>query len=174
MRIIVLVATIMLITGCVRVNYTPPTMLEKIDSRAYDIPFEKAWTGAVDWFAENNIIIEKIEKESGLLTAKYLLEVPSNQQVVRGGNNSVRDNFMDCGTLSLNTIWTPTAIERYRMLNVTVRKKGENQSRVTVNFFGEFKAILNDMGPVQVAAGRCVSTGKIEKSVLDFIEGESN
>ena len=113
--------------------------------------YEKVWTRAVDWFADHNVTIEKIEKSSGLLTAKYLIET--------------NDNYLDCGQIKATGVLGDPNIERYGSLNLTVRQVDENSTKVNVNFFGELKLAANDAwdGRLVTSNGKCVSTGNLEK-----------
>ena len=126
-------------------------------SQTFLIPYESVWLRAVDWFADHNVVIEKIEKSSGLLTAKYVL-----------GTN---DSYLDCGRVRFDGTYN-TRVERFGSLNVTVRLLSDSETKVTVNFFGEYRATAQDVwdGRRVSATGRCVSTGRLERTVLEYIE----
>ncbi len=148
---------LMVITGCASIKVTPPTDNYQQRKMTYEKPFEETWVKAVDWFAEHNVVIDKIEKSSGLLTAKHKLRA--------------NDFFLNCGDIKATGLLKPPVIDKFGMLNVTVREKGPNKSRVTVNFFGEF--VLNgndawDARPVSTK-GHCISTGEVENSILAYI-----
>ncbi len=144
-------------TGCASISHTPPSTRNVETGRVYNLPYDRAWTEAVDWFAGTNIKIEKIEKSSGLLTAKYSLAAPKK--------------YLDCGTFEVTGNQGGVNIERQGDLNVTVRKVDELRTRVNVNFFGEFRLYTSDAwdGRPISRSGRCVSTGLLEYSILNSI-----
>ena len=146
--------------ACVSNTSIPPAEQTFKKSQTFFVPYEAIWLHAVDWFADNNVEIEKIEKSPGLLTAKYVI-----------GTN---DTLLDCGRIMLRGAYNKR-VERYGVLNVTVRALSESQTRVTVNFFGKYKAFAHDVftwTPVS-ATGICSSTGRLEGSVFDYIESVS-
>jgi len=145
------------LVGCANIKVTEPTERTFVRSETYKIPFEKAWVRAVDWFADHNVTIEKIEKSSGLITAKYLLKAS--------------DDYLDCGKIEATGTLGPARIQSYGALNVTVRSISENETKVNANFFGEYKLDGNDAwdGRLITASGRCVSTGNLEKNILKYI-----
>lgn len=157
MKFIPILIIFALLTGCASIKITPPADTDTNSSKIYDKSFEETWIRAVDWFAENNVIIDKIEKSSGLLTARYKIKVS--------------DVLLDCGDIKATGLLRPAKIDKYGMVNVTVRDQGNNKSKVTVNFFGEFLLEGNDAwdGRQVTAKGSCISTGEIEKSILAYI-----
>ena len=160
MKSIAILAMIVLLCGCASIKIIPPKEQEENSSRIYDKPFEETWIKAVDWFAEHNVIIDKIEKSSGLLTARHKLKAS--------------DSLLDGGEIKATDLLRPAKIDKYGMLNVTVREKENNKSKVTVNFFGEFTLEGNDVWDASLvtAKGTCVSTGEVEGSILTYIAEE--
>lgn len=160
MKTFLIILSILLVYGCARIYTVPPNQREVQKSRAYAMNFEKTWIRAVDWFAEHNIIFDKIEKSSGLLSAKYALETSST--------------YLDCGDINISGVIGNPETQRYGALNVTVRSVGETSTRVTVNFFGEYKLQGNDKwdGRIVRYQGRCLSTGQIEKDILEYIDAK--
>lgn len=75
-------------TGCASVNVIPPQSQEFEKNHTFSMSYEKTWIRAVDWFADHNVTIEKFEKSSGLITAKYLLTVDDNHLDCRNINAS--------------------------------------------------------------------------------------
>jgi len=147
------------LVGCatmINVDQPMERVIEK--SRSYDLTYEETWIRAVDWFADHNVIIEKIEKLSGLLTAKYLIKPD--------------DNYFDCGKIyTSGGVSGLLNIEKQGSLNITVRRIDEQTTKVNVNFFSEYKANVRSSwdGHIVTSSGRCVSTGNVEKSILDYI-----
>ncbi len=154
---LLMVVSAFALQACASVNVVPPEATDFERTRTYEMTYEETWTRAVDWFADHNVIIEKIEKPSGLLTAKYRL--------------AAGDRYLDCGVIDARGTRAEPRITRSGSLNVTVRELDEERTRVTVNFFGEFFLEAQDAWdgrPVR-ADGVCVSTGQLEQAVLDYI-----
>jgi len=143
--------------ACANVSVLPPPDRQFPKARTYQLSYEEAWLRAVDWFADHNVTIEKIEKESGLLTAKYTLRVD--------------DEYMDCGEFKVSGVLSSWTVTRIAWLNLTVRKISESRSKVSVNFFGRFSLAAHDAwdGTPISRRGPCVSTGSAEASILDTI-----
>ena len=144
--------------ACANVSIGPPDTYDKETSRTYEMGYENTWDRAVDWFADHDVSIEKIEKPSGLLTARYRLDAD--------------ENLLDCGDIDVSGTMNETRIDRSGSLNVTVRERGEEKTLVNVNFFGNFELFDRDRwdGRQVTADGNCVSTGELEQRILDFIE----
>lgn len=148
---------ILSVVGCASIKVSPPVYQSFEKGRTYHLSYETVWTRAVDWFAGHNVTIDKIEKSSGLITAKYLIEV-----------NQI---YLDCGDIKVSGILGDPIVDKYGTLNVTVRSVSDQETKVNVNFFGEYKFQANDAwdGRLIINRGRCVSTGNLEKSILDYI-----
>lgn len=157
MKKLVIVLLAVSAVGCASIKVSGPADYSYERSRIYQIPFEKAWVRAVDWFADHNVTIEKVEKGSGLITAKYLLKAS--------------DAYLDCGKIEVNGTLGPARIESYAALNVTVRSVSENETKVNANVFGEYKLDGQDAwdGRSVTSSGRCVSNGNLEKDILNYI-----
>jgi hypothetical protein len=142
--------------GCGALSIIPPQQHDIERSRGYPMSFDKTWSRAVDWFADHNVEIDKIEKTSGLLTAKYQL--------------GTSDTFLDCGDIRAQAI-THLVSQRSSALNVTVRPVAEQSTTVNVNFFGTVQLQGRDFwdGGEWTNEGYCASTGELEKTILDFI-----
>jgi len=147
----------LVLQSCASVNVAPPLAIERERSRTYVMNFDKTWTRAVDWFADHNVSIEKIEKTSGLLTAKYVLETNST--------------YLDCGKIDVQGVLGQPTIRRLGSLNVTVRLTSDTTTTVNVNFFGEFDLRARDAwdGRTINSEGKCVSTGDLERKILDYV-----
>jgi hypothetical protein len=159
MKPVSIIVAVILLQGCLSMNLAPPQRKEIERSRTYAMDFDKTWTRAVDWFADHNVSIEKIEKTSGLLTAKYLLET--------------NDTYLDCGQMDIKGAVEKPTIKRLGSLNVTVRSASHTATVVNVNFFGDFDLRVRDPwdGRIINREGRCISTGELEREILDFLGG---
>ena len=145
------------VISCASIKVEPPTQGEFEQSRSYNLPYEKVWIRAVDWFADHNVTIEKIEKTSGLLTAKYLI--------------AANENYLDCGNINVSGILGDPKTRQYGSLNLTVREIDSQNAKVKANFFGNYTLEANDAwdGRLITFSGHCISTGNIEQSILSFI-----
>jgi hypothetical protein len=148
------------LVGCGSFYQTQPVERQFEKSRVYDKPYDFVWSRAVDWFATHNVIIDKIEKSSGLITAKY--------QVVVGNKT------LDPGEIHATGLYHEPTVEYHAALNMLLRSESPERTKVTVNLFGNFHAIafwglLAKNGP-DTLDGKCISTGNLEKTVFEFIE----
>lgn len=149
------------LVGCANVDVTPPVPQDYQNSQVYPLPFEEVWLQSVDWFASNNVTIEKIEKPSGLLTAKNVIHDDSQ--------------LLDCGEFKVTGVIGKASIDKYGSLNVLVRSLSEDETRVSVNFFGEYKLQAKDIWERRdvTRTGQCLSTGELEQSILRAIGSEN-
>ena len=157
MKNIFLFIAILSLVGCATVKITPPVDNKIERTRTVNKDFEATWIKAVDWFAEHNVTIDKIEKSSGLITAKYLLKADSKH--------------LDCGEIETSGFLGEPIIHRNGMLNLTVREISKRTTRATVNFFGRFTLEGRDSWDSRIvtAEGNCISTGILEDSILDYM-----
>lgn len=154
---LLLILICLLLQGCASVEVSVPQVNHFKKTQSYPMSFNAAWNRVVDWFADHNIVIDKIEKSSGLLTAKYLLTTNSA--------------YLNCGKMKLHGFIKRPEIMRFGALNVTIRKVNASRTRVHVNFFGKYKLKGRDVwdGSTVIREGRCVSTGQLEKSIFAFL-----
>tara|TARA_Y100001956_G_C4051685_1_gene155280 strand:- start:149 stop:649 length:501 start_codon:yes stop_codon:yes gene_type:complete len=158
-RSILILTSAFIISACSgTVNISPATMKNIDAAETYDAPYEKAWLAAVDWFAEQNIIIDKIEKASGLITARYNLQISPDS--------------LDCGKVEASTMATILAYEEFASINVTVRSVDENKTKIRMNISGNYKGIGHDTGWGKSLpfSGTCYSTGVFEKDFSNYIQ----
>lgn len=157
MRCSVWLGVVVVISGCANVQVEPPEQSNVERSRVYSMSYDKTWSRAVDWYADHNVTIEKIRKESGLLTAKYSLEASSDD--------------LDCGEINATGFLKEPEIDRAGSLNLTVRRLEETRTKVKVNFFGEYELSGKDAwdGRTVTYSGNCRTTGEIEENILDYI-----
>ena len=160
-RLWLLLSVVLAALGCAgRINTTPPREREIERSKVFNKPYDHVWARAVDWFASHNVIIEKIEKESGLITAKYQLQMSNDQ--------------LDPGSITASGAGAEEpSIKLFASLNMVVRSEGAESTKVSVNLFGNYEATtywgwLERHGPV-TATGNCVSTGNLERKVFEYI-----
>jgi hypothetical protein len=146
------------------IHCDPPAKRTIEQTRVLAEPFDPVWAKSVSWFAAHNVTIEKIEKPSGLITAKYQL--------------AVKDDVLDAGRIwTTGLIYSGPVVDKFAFINVFVRSLGERQTEVTVNVFGSFEAtawwgwLQANLPPIMLC-GKCVSTGVLEESFFAFMKGE--
>lgn len=155
-RFLILVA-LGALSGCAQIATAPLPTAPVSSSRTEAIDYDVAWGRAVDWFADHNVIIDKIEKPSGLITARYTIQVG--------------DKYLSCGVTSTSGFIGTPSVKQLGTLNVTVRHMGQNMTRINVNFFGEIEIKGRDQwdGSAIYWHGDCVSTGELERQILDYV-----
>lgn len=105
----------------------------------------------MEFFAERNLSIKTIEKDSGIIYAEPAI---------------FNDNYADCG--SFGAYKATDDVEGIVRLNVFVRTTNSGQTKVTVNT--SFNDIFyNDPFIYGRKKVECQSTGVLEKEILDFV-----
>lgn len=147
-----------IISGCANVKVSEFSEYDYDKHKELNVPYDKAWSSAIDWFADHNVQISKISKESGLITAKYTLNTD--------------DSYLDCGKIEITGTIGTDRVDRLGTLNVTVRELPKNQSKVRVNLFGEYAIQVVDAwdGRHLSYSGKCTSTGMLESSIFNYIQ----
>ncbi len=142
-RTVALSICVALMAGCA----TAPGVRTIENSRTYPMSYDQTWQDVVAVFAQNNIQIKNIAKDSGVIYAE-------------GGNFD--DTMADCGSPGLLIV-----SGRHVNFNVFVRSLGvSTQVSVNTNFtenlrFGNNFATMSTM--------RCTSYGRIETFILNSI-----
>ncbi len=137
----------LLMVGCAA--YTPPQKHDFDKTKSFNKDYDAVWNKIIGFFASKNIPIKTVDKNSGFITTEYdLLTNPFW--------------YMDCGEGGSKTQARAT-------INLTATKEGD-KTTVTVNTF--FSCHLKYMGATTGADNRidCVSNGRFEKELFDFIE----
>jgi len=142
MRILALcLVALLFVTSCA----TAPKVRNIQTSWEIDASYDDVWTALIETFADFNLSIETIEKDSGL---------------VGGGWQTIPKNYCDCGSPGLMTDW-----ERSGKFNVFVKKTDTGTSlKVNAVFrvrrtFGDSSSMVN-----------CVSTGVLENAIYQHVE----
>lgn len=148
-KILCIIITLTL-TGCVSLK---PAHERNVDRRIFvDESFESVWADTIDWFAATGLGINKIKKESGLISA-----MPGSVRIGK---------YLDCGALSSGRYENFTST-----LNVVVRKIEPEKTQLTVNVVGNAVAVVrNGYGAIlDQKRAPCYSTGELEKSIQNYI-----
>ncbi|GAA3904257.1 hypothetical protein GCM10022228_13160 [Halomonas cibimaris] len=145
----------LVLQGCATHKAAPQINVER--QQTYKIPFEKAWDISVDFFAENGISLEKIEKESGLLTAQ---------------NGSVGIGYyLNCGEAG----GLGSGFENINSrLNVLVRDIDEHTSKISVNLKANAQVVRRNLygHALETISVKCESTGQLESDMHAYFKSK--
>jgi hypothetical protein len=158
MKTLIVLTIALMMTACSSVGTKNVQQVEVKSSVVYTESFSKVWEDAIEWFAINNIPIDKMDKESGLLTSEYGLG--ANQDIINCGEPT--------GNIGL---YTAKFDGTYANINVLIRQR-DSGTRATINVFGNAHVSLrNGYGLVGESNTKCYSTGRLENRFHEFISG---
>ena len=151
MRTLIASISAVILTACAS---TPGTYTFE-NSRTVDASFDKTWEAVIGYFAENNIGIETLEKDSGIIVAE-------NTRYRIG----VTPYVADCGVkLAKENIGTAR-------VNIFAKPVSDDKTDVQVNT--AFSFMTRDWTTTgALRPSNCTSTGELEKSLLDRIEADA-
>ncbi len=160
-RNLILLFAISLITVYALACATRPPVQRDIDTgRIVDKSYDEVWEGVIDFFASNNINIQTIEKDSGIIVSEPM-KVP-HLGVIKGMVIYNGIEICDCGEPGLNQL-----TYFYMKFNVFVKRIDEDTTSIKVNaqFPGTYyNALLKVAGTWD-----CASTGNMEQLIIDSI-----
>ncbi|MHA1331777.1 MAG: hypothetical protein ACTSR2_11940 [Candidatus Hodarchaeales archaeon] len=128
----------------------PPRQIQNIFTVEAD--FDKVWTALIDTFADLQVPIENMEKDSGLIITDWI--------DITGQTN---EDYCDCGGLGIFS-----EVARLGKFNVFVKKLTENSCELRVNC--QFQQTI-EFGEER-SARRCVSTGNLEAEIYRIIDSK--
>lgn len=128
---------------------TAPTPRTITKSFPVESDYDSAWSALIETFAELQLPIDNMEKDSGLITTDWI--------EFTGQTN---EDYCDCGKLGINI-----EINRLGKFNVFVKKSTENSCQMTVNSMWEQTYQFGD----DVYKRKCVSTGNLEREIYDLV-----
>ena len=152
MRTIIITAAMLSVSACA--TYEPPADRDIDNAVTVNQPYEKTWQRATEYFANNNIPISNIAKDSGLIATDYKLGASST--------------FIDCGTVGTYEAFGDKNLN----LNILVKENTPTTTDVRVNVFGTGRVVQTNLYGTTVGAGKaidCVSTGALEDDLIDYI-----
>ena len=120
--------------------------------------FDDVWAGVIDSFAEMNLPIANMEKDSGLITTDWITYPLGKAGKV----------YCDCGGLGLNV-----EISREGRFNVFLRKIDGNSCELKVNclFSQRIQPVMAE-GATGITRRNCVSTGKLEADMFEMVKSK--
>lgn len=145
-RCLAVFAVAVLVTSCVR----PPEPRNITRTFDYGESYEEVWSAVVETLAEMNVPLEKVQKESGLITVSWMNYLDTEN-----------DEYCDCGDVSVET--------KDGRFNVFV-KDAEDKARVTVN--AHYVSTYTSAG--ETIELECVSTGRLEREITDRVQAKLN
>jgi len=141
---LLLVATAFILPACA--SAAPPPVTTDV-RHAYQAPFDAVWEATVQVFAEHNIPIENIEKDSGIISTDWAL---------------VQKDDSDCGGTGMFY-----HRDRQGQFNVFIHEVGNRAIEVQVNT--QFRVSVYDLNGRYTGLKTCSSTGTIESAIQDGI-----
>lgn len=157
-KIIIMALSVFFIYGCAGAGQTAPEESKFQRHATITQDFDTTWDSVVEWFAINNTPLDKVDKEDGLITSERHLRSKDE---------------LDCGKATGQISWASAKMENVGgNINVIVRSKGTNKTKVIVTVFGRGEInIRNGLGnSISSAEAKCVSTGALEKSLFTYLE----
>jgi len=133
-------------------TYTPPVDNDIVNSQTIEVGYDVAWEKATEWFANSNVPIKNIAKDSGLIATEYRLRANSDQ--------------IDCGVATGMVV----IANKTTNMNIFIKEKSPHSVSVSINVFGNAEAISME-GTAYETRKRieCVSSGVLEREILGAI-----
>jgi len=132
--------------------------------------FDKVWDRVIDLFAKYGIPIKTIDKSSGIIIANKSNFIATFENE----NGSLIDTNACFVAVKLIVPANHRVIEPVYVssdFNVRVKKLEDNNTSIVINVFINKAEYFWMAAPTpSVFSGKVMSTGKLEKSILKFIE----
>jgi hypothetical protein len=127
----------------------------------------------IRYFGEHNIPIENMDHSSFFMKTKPVNLAVAYAGVTLGGKPlPVRNDWCDCGTAKLANVWSSEG----RILlsfNIVLENRGPTATSARINAFFEGvelgKRSLNASGYDTEMRLTCVSTGRLEREIAEFL-----
>jgi len=147
-KIFIFTAVCLFFVGCA----SGPALRTVVNSFTINGDYDSIWSAVIETFAELQIPIDNMEKDSGLITTDWI-----------DFTGQTNEDYCDCGKLGIN-------IEESRTgkFNAFLKKTSGNSCELTMNcmfeqiyFFGENRW-----------KRKCVSTGNLEREMHERISAK--
>lgn len=119
------------------------------NSFSIESDYDSTWSAVIETFAELQLPIDNMEKDSGLITTDWI--------EFTGQTN---EGYCDCGGLGINI-----EVNRLGKFNIFVRKTTEDSCQMTVNCMYEQTIKFAD----SISRRKCVSTGNLEREIFNLV-----
>jgi hypothetical protein len=152
---ILLILLVLLIPSCIQPYRPPVSNYDIVKSSAINKTFNEVWTKIISWFAENNIPIRILNKESGYIST-YSESIADYKLSIADCGNPSDYNFL---------------CDIHTSFNIVVEKISDNTTKITINimFTGWECSSQNDIIK-KLTKLNCLSTGVLEKEILNYID----
>ncbi len=152
-NLIIICGTLIITCGCVPQNQT--TLPQKIeDTKFYDASFDETWAALIETLSDMTLPIESIEKESGLITTRFV-----NFADGINADNSIKQ------VATRPSVFLGTWNSGRYTLNIFVADKGELGTRIKVS--AHIEAYENNVTNKWYV---CKSLGVLEKRIFKAIK----
>ena len=144
------------VSGCAS---TPPATYEVNNQQVVQQSYDVAWSAVIEFFADNMIPIDVLEKESGVIVSRAI--------TIR---NPVLSAWVDCGSMGGRSLSHIDTIIARVDFNIRIASQ-ENGTLFRVNFLAPTQLNRTDNG-FGWLDHYCVSTGKFESSLIEFVSSK--
>lgn len=120
-----------------------------INSFTIDGDYDAVWSAVIETFADLQLPIDNMEKDSGLITTDWI-----------DFTGQTNEGYCDCGGLGINI-----EVNRKGKFNVFVKKITENSFEMKVNCMFEQVYRFGDT----IYKRNCVSTGNLEADMYNLV-----
>lgn len=159
LRASVIALLAIVISACAPAGVKNVEFVEFDRSKTVGKSFDHVWADTVEWFASLGIPIDKIERDSGLMSSTW-------------GGTTTDQTYISCGEPTGNIgLYQGRFIDMSIDINVLVRPVGD-QTRATINVFGNAVVdVSNAFGSVSRNRVQCESRGVLERSYFEHLAG---
>lgn len=136
---------------------TAPVPRQIVNTFPIEKSFDLVWQAVIESFAELQLPIQNMEKDSGLITTDWI--------DFKGQKNT---DYCDCGGLGIN-------VERSRngRFNVFVKNISKNSCEIKVNcIYQQTIQPVTAKAWDAISTRKCISTGKLEKDMFELIKSK--
>lgn len=152
-----------------RQNYTPQTSIETASS------YDEVWNNVVDFFAQNNLSISVLEKDSGLIAASNV-EIMGPVLVTQENRNGQLVNPSAWFVIPYNKAFANGRVKC--SINVRVKKTQYGMTHISVNLgniigyrcIKYLTMMFTEATEWQQMPVQCVSTGNFEADLLNLFK----
>lgn len=137
---------------------TAPKPRQIVSAFPIEAPFDDVWTAIIESFAEMNLPIMNMEKDSGLITTDWI-EYPLGKEGKK---------YCDCGGLGINI-----EVRRAGKFNVFAKSITDSSSevRVTCSFQQTYETFSLEGSGARFTRN-CFSTGKLEADMFEIVKSK--
>ena len=152
MRIKILICGLvcLFLFGCA----TAPKPRQITNAFPIEKPFDDVWQAVIESFAELQLPILNMEKDSGLITTDWI--------DFTGQKNT---DYCDCGGLGMNI-----EIKRIGRFNVFVKRVATSSCEIQINSM--YEQTVDETMSSRIYKRKCVSTGKLEADMYRLIKSK--